>query len=45
MKLTDNQMYKIKGGVAWYVVAGIGAAISYIIGLFSGYTNPNKCNN
>ena len=45
MELTREEMLKIKGGVAWYIVAGIGAAITYIIGIFSGLTNPSHCNN
>ena len=45
MELTEQEMYSVNGGVAWYVVAGIAGAITYIIGVLSGYTNPSKCNN
>ena len=46
MELTENEMYKVTGGgVSWYVIGGIGALITYIIGIFSGYTNPSQCNN
>ncbi len=45
MELSKNEMYQVKGGVAWETVAAIGAAIIYLIGAISGYTNPTKCNN
>ena len=46
MILTDKEMKKIDGGaVSWGIVAGVAAAIVYLIGCFSGYTNPTKCNN
>ena len=45
MELSKNEMMKISGGVAWETVAAIGAAIVYLIGIISGYTNPTKCNN
>ncbi|MGN1358041.1 MAG: class IIb bacteriocin, lactobin A/cerein 7B family [Bacilli bacterium] len=45
MELSENQMYEINGGVAWGVIAGIAAALVYIVGCFSGYTNPTRCNN
>ncbi len=45
MELTENEMYAVNGGIAWYVVAGVAGLITYVIGIFSGYTNPNKCNN
>ncbi len=45
MELSENEMMEIRGGVAWETIAVIGAAIIYIIGAISGYTNPTKCNN
>ena len=45
MELTKEKMYEITGGVSWYTVGIIGAAITYIIGIFSGFTNPNRCHN
>lgn len=45
MELSKEEMYQVKGGVAWETVAVIGAAIIYFIGIISGYTNPTKCNN
>lgn len=45
MELNNEEMLNINGGVAWYVVAGIGAILTYIIGIFSGFTNPSHCNN
>lgn len=44
MELTNQEMLKISGG-SWYVIAGIGAALTYIIGVLSGLTNPSRCNN
>lgn len=38
MELSENQMYEINGGVAWGVIAGIAAALVYIVGCFSGLT-------
>lgn len=45
MELTKKEMYEITGGVSWEVIGIIGAAITYIIGILSGYTNPNRCHN
>ena len=45
MELTKKEMQEIDGGVSWYVISGIGAAITYIIGILSGFTNPTRCNN
>ena len=46
MKLTKEEMQKISGGgISWYVIGGLGAALTYIIGIISGYTNPSQCNN
>lgn len=45
MELTQKEMYQVEGGANWGVLAGIAAAIVYIVGCFSGYTNPTKCNN
>lgn len=45
MELTKEELRKINGGASWGLIAGIAAAVVYLIGCFSGYTNPNKCNN
>jgi len=45
MELTERQMYEVNGGISWGIVAGIAAAIVYIVGCLSGYTNPNRCDN
>ena len=46
MNLTKEEMYEIDGGgVNIGVIVGICAGVVYIIGVLSGYTNPNKCNN
>lgn len=46
MELTQKEMHSVEGGgISWGIVAGIAAAVVYIIGCFSGYTNPNRCSN
>ena len=45
MELTEKQMNQVEGGVSWSIVAGVASAIVFIIGFFSGYTNPNRCSN
>ena len=45
MELTKKEMLNIDGGINWYVIGGVGAIITYIIGIISGYTNPSQCNN
>lgn len=44
MELTKAQMQQVNGG-SWYVIAGIGAILTYIIGILSGVSNPSRCNN
>ena len=46
MELTQEHMREVSGGaVKWGIVAGIAAAVVYVIGFFSGYTNLTRCNN
>ena len=45
MELSEKQMHEVSGGVSWGIIAGIAAAIVYVIGVISGYTNPSKCSN
>ena len=45
MELTEKQMYEVNGGASWAVLSGIAAALVYIMGLISGYTNPGRCHN
>ena len=45
MELNENQLKKVDGGASWGVIAGIAAAVVYVIGFFSGYTNPSRCHN
>ena len=46
MELKQNEMFKVVGGgVSWGLIAGIAAAVVYVIGCFSGFTNPNRCHN
>mgnify|MGYP000584505847 FL=1 len=45
MELNEKEMYQVNGGIVWGVVAGLAAALVYIVGCFSGYTNPSRCSN
>lgn len=45
MNLTNKEMSKVEGGSTLGVIAALGAGLVYLIGVLSGYTNPNKCNN
>ena len=45
MELTKDEMQEITGGISWQTIGLIGAAITYIIGIFSGFTNPSRCHN
>jgi len=45
MELTEKQMKKVDGGASWGLIAGIAAAVVFVVGFFSGYTNPSRCNN
>lgn len=45
MELTEKQMYQVEGGASWGVIAGIAAAVVFVVGFFSGFTNPSKCSN
>lgn len=45
MELTEKQMHQIEGGASWGVIAGIAAAVVFVVGFFSGYTNPSRCSN
>ena len=43
-ELTKNEAKKIKAGAsAGWIVAGIAAGISFLIGIFDGYARPYKC--
>ena len=42
MELKDNELLSIKGG-GYGVVAGIGAAIAFLISVLNGFVNPSKC--
>ena len=43
--LTDNEMKKIDGGgINIGLMVGIGAGVSFLIGLIDGLIRPLKCN-
>ena len=44
-QISNENMKQIAGGaVNWGLLAGIGAAASFLIGLIDGWTNPKRCN-
>jgi len=46
MELDNKEMYNITGGaVSWKILAAIGAGIVCLVGIISGYTNPDRCKN
>ena len=45
MELTKEKMHEIECGASWGLIAAAAAALVYVIGFFSGYTNPSRCNN
>ncbi len=45
-ELRREEMKKIEGGASPVVVSGIiGAVITFLIGVFHGYSNPESCRN
>ena len=43
-EINDKELHNVTGGSAWGIIAGIGAAITFIIGFFDGYVHPKACN-
>lgn len=45
-RLKNEEMMKIEGGASPIVVSSIvGVVITFLIGLFHGYSNPEACRN
>ena len=45
-KVDDLELEKIQdGGFSWAIAASVVAAITFIVGVIEGHTNPIKCNN
>lgn len=45
-RLEEKELEQVQaGGVSWGLFAGIAAAITFVVGIIDGYTNPTKCNN
>lgn len=43
-KLTNNEAKSIKGGAAGgWIAAGIVAGITFLVGVFDGFTRPFRC--
>ena len=45
MELNEKQMCDVSGGIGWGMIAGLAAALVYIVGCLIGYNNPNRCHN
>lgn len=45
MELTEKQMCSVDGGISFGLIAGFAAALTFLVGVISGYTNPTRCNN
>ena len=44
-KINNEKLKQIKGGtIHWGIVASIGAAVSFIMGIIDGWSNPQRCN-
>lgn len=44
MILTKEELLAVQGGAAsWTVALGIGAFITFLIGVVDGYLRPHKC--
>ncbi len=45
MHMTKEELLTVTGGgVSVGLIAGIGAAITFIIGILDGYLRPQRCN-
>ena len=43
--LSNAELYDVYGGKANYsLIMILGGLVTFIIGVFDGYFNPNKCN-
>lgn len=45
-KLNIEEMKKVEGGASVALIGTIvGTVIAFLVGVFNGYANPQKCNN
>lgn len=44
-KISNDVAKNIKGGISEGAVLLITAAVVFVLGIFTGYTNPLECNN
>lgn len=42
-KLETNELKKVEAGASGWLVAGIVAGITFLVGIFDGYFRPFKC--
>lgn len=43
-KLKNEQLKNIKGGISGWLVAGLGALVTFLAGILDGIARPGKCN-
>ncbi len=43
MKLNENELMAIAGGGGYGIIAGIGAAVAFLISVVDGFLNPIRC--
>lgn len=44
-KLNSEELLNVNGGaIRWGVIAGIAAAVTFIIGIIDGFVRPLRCN-
>jgi len=41
--MTKEELCEVSGGFSIWIAVGIGAAITFIIGVIDGYVRPLKC--
>lgn len=43
-KINKEEMKNVNGGaVKWGLIVGVGAFASFVLGVFDGWVNPQKC--
>lgn len=43
-EINKEELKKINGGFNWGIAAAVVAGVTFIIGIFDGYTRPLACN-
>lgn len=45
-QIDEKELKKINGGgtISGWAIAGIGAVVAFVVGIFDGIVHPKKCN-